>query len=103
MSFTIVDESGHRGDNSGLLLYNGGTVCDDYFDENSAAAICTILGFESGESSWLSGQLWAIQNDYNILLDDVRCLDTFWLSCTFSETHNCGHSEDVFLTCSVGG
>ena len=28
----------------GLLLYDGGTVCDDNFDDNAAHAICNELG-----------------------------------------------------------
>ena len=103
MSFAIVDENKNPGSNSGLLLYNGGTVCDDSFNDNSAGAICRVLGFESGESEWKSGSLWEIQSDYEITLDDVRCQEGSWTSCTFSETHNCAHREDVFLSCGEGG
>ena len=36
-----------------------------------------------------------------ILLDDVQCVGTEsrLLSCTYSSTHNCAHSEDAGVTC----
>ena len=45
-SFTLVDKAGSmiEGGEFGLLLYKGGTVCDDHFDENSANAICHLMG-----------------------------------------------------------
>ena len=81
----------------GLLLYNGGTVCDDNFDTRAAVAICHELGYR-GDSNWTSGNR-DDRNGYEITLDDVDCYNSTWSTCTFSETHNCGHAEDVFLTC----
>ena len=85
----------------GLLLYNGGTVCDDQFDENSAIAICRLLGHR-GITSWSSGQEWSIQDGFDINMDEVQCSSELWSSCTFKESHNCEHTEDVFLTCEHG-
>ena len=98
--FSLVDSNGIAvGEGvKGLLLHNGGTVCDDSFDENSAAAICRLLGF-SDATSWSSGNDWGIQDSYNIHMDDVQCRSKIWSSCTFSDTHNCEHGEDVFLLC----
>ena len=85
----------------GLLLYNNGTVCDDDFDDKSAAAICRLLGFNDA-SIWTSGLDWSVQESYNITMDDVRCSSELWPSCTFKESHDCGHTKDVFLTCNRG-
>ena len=100
--FTLVNEKGAMTGNSGLLIYNGGTVCDDYFDQNAADAICSWMGIKHSCSKWTSKSAWHIQPDYEITLDDVRCSHAAWSSCTFSKTHDCQHSEDVFLTCSGG-
>ena len=94
-----MNEEGEDGGNSGLLIYNGGTVCDDYFDQNAADAICSLMGFASSGSEWNSSSSWSIQSEYKIFLDDVECSNASWASCDYSESHNCGHSEDVFLSC----
>ena len=89
---------------SGLLLADDGTVCDDLFSDNSAAAICREMGF-SGATSWTSGYKWSIQSSYNIKLDNVKCSSTYWSSCRYyygSSSHDCRHVEDVFLTCYRG-
>ena len=86
----------------GLLLVNGGTVCDDYFKNDSADAICRKMGYFS-HASWSSGSKWNIQSGRDIKLDNVKCENGYWDSCTFSVSHNCGHSEDVFLQCTDVG
>ena len=83
----------------GLLLYNGGTVCDDFFNDNSAKAICRLLGY-SGYFSWSSGFKWDIQSNYDIKMDNFQCSSGDWSFCTYSTSHNCGHSEDIFLACN---
>ena len=85
----------------GLLLYNQGTVCDDYFDYKAAKAICVELGIV-GAAGWTSGRKFTIQDNYDIKMDDVRCESYSWTSCTFitdQTDHNCEHSKDVFLEC----
>ena len=89
----------HGGVNSGLLLANGGTVCDDSFDNNSAAAICREMGFSVEGVSWTFGNKWGIQKSYLIKLDQVECSSTYWSSCSYDTNHDCYHSEDVHLTC----
>ncbi|KAL5272032.1 hypothetical protein ACHWQZ_G000289 [Mnemiopsis leidyi] len=101
--FTMVNSEGinvTQGNQSGLLLYKGGTVCDDYFSNNAAEAICKLMNFTSAVE-WDNGTYFNIQSNYDIKLDDVKCSSTEWESCSYSEEHNCGHSEDVFLSCSV--
>jgi len=101
LPFTLVDSNGRaiEGRQKGLLLYKGGTVCDDYFSTDSANVICQYMGYTAA-ASWSSGETLDIQNNYEINLDDVNCSGVAeWESCSYSESHNCGHSEDVFLTC----
>ena len=82
----------------GLLMNDGGTVCDDYFDSYSADAICRKMGY-LGHTEWTSGDKWSIQSTLQITLDDVLCSSGEWSSCSFKSTNDCGHSEDVFLQC----
>ena len=99
--FTLVNSVGEAAGAGeiGLLLYNGGTVCDDSFDDHAAAAICAELEF-SRATQWTSRHRFSIQYNYEITLDDVKCSDDSWENCDFSESHNCEHSEDVFLACA---
>ena len=87
----------------GLLLYKQGTVCNDYFSYKAADAICVELGFNSSWATrWISDIQFMIQSDYDIKMDDVRCKNESWTSCTFITDHDCDHSEDVFLECRSG-
>ena len=88
----------------GLLLYKGGTVCNDNFNDNAANAICREMG-HSRSTSWKSGidpLFGENQTSLDITLDDVTCSDNDWKSCSYSTLHNCGHNEDVFLSCQAG-
>ena len=102
--FTLVD---HYGDESeeidtyryGLLLYRGGTVCSDNFDNMAANAICGYMGYNSA-LDWEGGEFYPdIQDNLNINVGNVRCSSTDWETCNFSEEPNCDHSQDVFLVC----
>ena len=46
-----MDSSGNAAQRGklGLLLYNGGTVCDDYFNRNAADAICKLMNYTHSE------------------------------------------------------
>ena len=98
--FRIVDEDGNdvTERERGLLLYNSGTVCDDNFNDNAAFAICKEMGYVSA-ITWESGNYFDVQEDLEIKLDEVSCSEQSWSSCSSSESHDCGHGEDVFLTC----
>ena len=87
----------------GLLLYNGGTVCDDRFSDNSANAICREMGHLRA-TKWGSGSSYNLKfrnyvQSLDITLDDVECRESDWDTCRYSTTHNCVHSEDVYLVC----
>ena len=90
----------------GLLLYEGGTVCDDHFDDDSANAICIEMGylrFTSWRSDGDELSYGGIQDSIDITLDDVECSNDDWKACSYStESHDCLHSEDVFLSCRSG-
>ncbi|XP_063695438.1 SCO-spondin-like [Bolinopsis microptera] len=98
--FSLVDENGEAVGAGvlGLLLSNGGTVCDDDFTDNSADAICKEMGY-FGQMSWSFGSKWAIQAGFEITLDNVVCSSGDWSSCSFAFVDDCTHGEDVFLQC----
>ena len=100
--FSIVDWAGARTPRGveGLLLYNGGTVCDDHFNMNAAHAICKLMGSRSA-SRYRHGNAYVSQNRKQIRMDDVICRGSRWSLCRFSTRHNCGHGEDIMLKCSA--
>ena len=61
--------------------------------------MCKEMGYECA-MSWKSAESWDIQSSYTIALDNVYCESDNFTQCTFDLNHNCGHSEDLFLTCS---
>ena len=103
-----------------------GTVCDDGFGVTEALSACHTLGFsgakitaalESGHSMSMFKDLSQLfQSDYSsytppdtpsdnsILMDDVSCATntTNFLTCSHRGwgVENCGHDEDVLLTCT---
>ena len=66
----LIDPAGNQinSSDSGLLLFEGGTVCDDYFNDNAALAICLEMGFWKA-GSWEGGSLDPIQV-FNIISFD---------------------------------
>ena len=85
----------------GLLLYRGGTVCDDGFDDTAAEAICRQINSSYTVSKWTSGIRYNFQYKIDIKLDDIQCESVDWESCEYSSQHNCEHSEDVYLFCAA--
>ena len=104
--FELVNsrEEPYKSEELGLLLYNGGTVCDDAFETIDANVICLHMGFE-GVNGWqqFSSSIpgdWSFRLSYEIKLDEIVCDDVRgWNECTYVTNHNCGHGEDVFLSC----
>eukprot|EP00040_Diaphanoeca_grandis_P034351 m.212758 g.212758 ORF g.212758 m.212758 type:complete len:2119 (-) comp33134_c2_seq2:132-6488(-) len=85
------------------VYHNGvwGTVCDDKWGKPDADVVCRELGYGAGiaHTSALYGQGLG-----PILLDDVECTgaEKSLTTCTSSkETHNCRHSEDAGVQCSL--
>ena len=100
--FSRVDSSGNtvtKAEKEGLLLYNGQKLCDDYFDDNTANAICRLLGY-SGYFNWITEyDRWDIQYSYKRETGDVRCSNGDWSSCTYTTDTSC-RNDDIFLACS---
>ena len=104
--FELVNSRGepYKSEELGLLLYNGGTVCDDAFGTIEANVICLQMGFE-GVNGWqtFASEMprdWSFRLSYEIKLDDIDCVDgRRWDGCSYVTNHNCGHGEDVFLSC----
>jgi deleted-in-malignant-brain-tumors protein 1 len=78
-----------------------GTVCDDGFEREESAVACRNLGFHSNNPERIpntfgtsSGRIW---------LDDVDCggHESSLSDCRHRPwgDHNCGHGEDVALSC----
>ena len=89
-----------EGEDLGLLLYKGGTVCDDRFTDTAADAICKDMNYAYA-SRWTTDEVgWYVKEGFSIRLDEVHCDTAEWERCTYTENHNCAHSEDVFLSCS---
>jgi hypothetical protein len=87
------------------VLHDGewGTVCDDSFDSNDAKVVCRQLDF-SGGSQHQSAYFG--QGSGTILMDDVQCTgsEQQLKDCPFASSstwgsHDCGHGEDVGVTC----
>uniref|UniRef100_A0A8C1KT47 Soluble scavenger receptor cysteine-rich domain-containing protein SSC5D n=1 Tax=Cyprinus carpio TaxID=7962 RepID=A0A8C1KT47_CYPCA len=87
------------------VYYNGewGTVCDDYWGVANTAVVCRELGCDETSNTMRavhfgpgSGKIW---------MDNVRCSGSessiFDCSKTKMGDHNCRHSEDVGVVCSV--
>jgi hypothetical protein len=66
---------------------------------NAAHAICRVLGFRGAVRYRNGNAFGSMQTRKSITMDDVSCRDTTWTHCHFNTRHNCGHSEDILLTC----
>ncbi|KAL5252126.1 hypothetical protein ACHWQZ_G015059 [Mnemiopsis leidyi] len=107
--FQLIDERNGVTLNSGLLLYNNGTVCDDgqRFTTNNAIAICTDMGYldtTKNNVSWryrLGSYKWRNLREYKISMGRPVCRNTNWSDCTFSTSLVCSHWYDIILNCMV--
>ncbi|CAH1803155.1 unnamed protein product, partial [Owenia fusiformis] len=119
-----VENCGHHEDvgvscNGGLRLVGGvtsgrlevfysgrwGTVCDDGFDMNDAKIACRHLGFGSGRASVIQSSN-VPDGKGSIWLDDMNCagMEGTLFQCRHAGwgVHNCGHREDVGVSCNGG-
>jgi hypothetical protein len=80
-----------------------GTVCDDGWGIEEALVVCRQLGYDNsnGVNSFFGSGFGQIH------LDDVACTgsETSLIDCTHLGVgnHNCGHSEDIGVTCIFAG
>jgi len=85
------------------VRYKGtwGTVCDDYFDNAAAGVVCYMLGFK--HAGRFIGNRYGPGNG-TIWLDSIRChgMERHISECSNGiwGTHNCGHHEDVAVSCT---
>lgn len=85
------------------VFLNGswGTVCDDYFKIQAAHVVCRSLGYQGALQVRPRAAFGA--GSGQILMDDVTCLSSeiSILECAYvnSNSHNCGHYEDVGVIC----
>ena len=104
-SFYLLDntemftQSGH-----GLLMYQGGTVCDDGFNDQTAKWICRLMGYGT-LVNWSQGLHAQFQNNLPINVDNLVCSNGVYTdilpSCSFDMlTSEDDHNEDVWLSCS---
>jgi hypothetical protein len=106
----LNDGSSH---NNGRLevLHNDewGSVCDDNFGSNDAAVVCRQLGYLTALSYQHSYTNYHYMRYYSnppsrIWMDNVHCNggESSFTLCAHNGwgSHNCGHSEDIWITCS---
>ena len=89
------------------VLYNGtyGTICDDNWTDVNAKVVCKMLGFTAGTSVFGDDMIKRFGRGIgNIILESVKCTgeETSLFQCPHDGfgIHNCGHVEDVAVTCS---
>ena len=84
------------------VRYNGawGTVCDNGFNDNSAGAVCNMLGH--GKAGHVLGNRYGAGSG-PIWLDQVICIgwETNIAICRHRGwgRHNCTHNQDVSVSC----
>ncbi|KAL5247238.1 hypothetical protein ACHWQZ_G019184 [Mnemiopsis leidyi] len=99
----IVDKNGQYTQKEyGLLVYNGGTVSGNKFNDETAELMCYIMGYK-GVMSWKVGRKYfADQERLDITITDLNCLtkDRTFPLCTYgTDAANSTHDEDVWLWC----
>ncbi|KAM9284703.1 scavenger receptor cysteine-rich domain-containing protein DMBT1 [Morus bassanus] len=80
-----------------------GTVCDDYFNENSGSVVCRQL--DCGQVVSVLGRSYFGPGTEGIQLDDVQCRgnESYLWDCQHAgwNVNDCGHDEDVSVICSA--
>ena len=75
-------------------------MCDSYFDDAAADAICKNMNYTRA-IRWTNSHpdFISIKYRYNVRLA-VRCSDSDWESCTsYLDPFYCDHTMDVLLSC----
>ncbi|XP_069468227.1 deleted in malignant brain tumors 1 protein-like [Ambystoma mexicanum] len=96
---------GHRCAGRAEILYQGSweSICDDGWNELNAEVVCRQLG--CGTVLNVTTKAYFGEGAASILLDEVHCNGTepYVWNCTNRGwyTHNCAHSEDAGVICSV--
>lgn len=79
-----------------------GTVCDDGFNDKAATLVCKMLNVSGAIPKVYTGGHFGA-GSLPILLDDVTCdgTENILFDCRHSTwgTNNCGHGEDVGVSC----
>ncbi|TKS83620.1 Scavenger receptor cysteine-rich domain-containing group B protein [Collichthys lucidus] len=80
-----------------------GTVCDDAWDLPDAQVVCRQVG--CGEATAAQGEAFFGPGKGTILLDNLKCsgAETSLQECSHISwnVHNCDHTEDAGVTCSL--
>lgn len=86
--YALVDSEGNdiEDEQLGLLLYHGGTVCHEDFDDDDANRVCNIYLGYARATAWTRDESFDIQRNYLI-----------------KKGWGCDHSQDIFLSCSFDG
>uniref|UniRef100_A0A194AP14 SRCR domain-containing protein n=1 Tax=Pinctada fucata TaxID=50426 RepID=A0A194AP14_PINFU len=78
-----------------------GNVCDDNFGSTEATVVCRQLGYRNGV---VKKEAYYGEGSLDIIMDDVDCLgsENAIQNCRYvgKDKENCGHSEDVGVSCS---
>lgn len=100
-----LSDGPHRCEGRVELYQSGawGTVCDDAWDLPDAQVVCRLLG--CGDAIAAQVESFFGPGAGTILLDNVKCTGTEMSlqQCSHIpwDVHNCDHSEDAGVTCSL--
>ena len=103
-SFYLVDkDKQHTQKGHGILMYNGGTVSGNKFDDTTAELVCRIMGYNKF-MSWSTGKRYQFQDSLPIRLNDLNCLrseDVFPFCVYGNDTSTETHENDIWLWCAL--
>lgn len=104
-SFYLADlkDKEHTQKGDGLLMYDGGTVSGNKFDDETADLVCRIMGY-AGVMGWSIDRKYMNQHSLPIHLKDLNCLTKTraFPICTYQvDTTNSTHDDDIWLWCDM--